>query len=86
MLSMIDCREDLVPVLLGRHIVHVVQQALIDDVVELLRRIELRGGRRIAADDAVDRRGARLVGAGHGLVDPQAAGLVIGIGELFDGR
>jgi hypothetical protein len=62
--------QELVPAFLERDIVDVIEHALLDQVGELLGGIELGRHRRVAADDAVDRHRARLVGAGDGGVDP----------------
>ena len=66
--------------------VDVIDEALRDDVVELLAGVELHGGRRIAADDAVDRGGARILADGDGGVDPLAARRIECIGEHLDRR
>nr|GFD58732.1 hypothetical protein [Tanacetum cinerariifolium] len=64
--------------------VDVVQQAFLDDVDELARGVELGRGGRLAADDAVEGDGARLVAAGDGGVDPGAAKAAVGLGHLLD--
>jgi hypothetical protein len=74
--------QQLVPVLAARDVVDVVEHVFLDDVEELLGGVELGGGGRIAADDAVDGDGARLVAAGDGAVDPGAAGVAVGLGDL----
>ena len=79
-------RQEVAPLALGRHLIDVVDEPLRDDVVELLAGVELHGGRRIAADDPVDRRGAGILADGDGGIDPFAARRVEGIGEDLDGR
>ncbi|MGF6853154.1 hypothetical protein OKW29_002041 [Paraburkholderia sp. CI3] len=75
-------RENTVPVFFRGDVVDVIQESLVDQIVKLLRRIELGGGGWITADDPVDRGGARLISAGDCVVDPLATGLVVRDGKL----
>ena len=62
------------------------QQALRDEVVELLAGIELHGGGRIAADDAVGAGRARVLADGDGGIDPLAALRFVHLGKDLDRR
>jgi hypothetical protein len=66
MTSTIGCGQHAVPVVAPRDLVDRIEHVFLDDVEELLGGVELGGGGRIAADDAVDGDGARLVAAGDG--------------------
>ena len=57
-------------------LLEVAEQLVGDQLVELFAGVELHGGRRIAADDAVDAGRARVLAAGDRGVDPGAAGRV----------
>jgi hypothetical protein len=77
--------QELVPAVALGDLVDVVQQALVDDVAELLGGIELRGRRRVATGNAVDGDRARLLAQGDGGVDPDAALGLVGLGQRLGG-
>ncbi|MFT3850608.1 MAG: hypothetical protein QM739_18615 [Propionivibrio sp.] len=79
-------RQHRVPVLLAGDGVEIVEHAFVDQIAELLAGVELRGGRRVVADHAVDRRRARLFAAGDRRVDPLAASRRISLREFLDRR
>ena len=83
-----DRVDDLLPAVLRGEGIEIAQQAVLDELVELLAGVELHGVRRVAADDAVDAVGACRVAAaaGHRRVDPLAALRIEGLLELRDGR
>ena len=68
-------RDHALPFLLGRQLIDVAQQVVLDEFVELLAGVELHGCRWRAADGAVDGGGAGVGAAGDRGVDPGAAGL-----------
>ena len=74
-------RQDGVPVLRCLLGVHIREQIVLDQIVELLAGIELHRRWRIAAHGAIDRRGARIGAAGNGGVHPGAARRAVLFGE-----
>mmetsp|Transcript_5758 Transcript_5758/g.22369 ORF Transcript_5758/g.22369 Transcript_5758/m.22369 type:complete len:236 (+) Transcript_5758:2518-3225(+) len=76
--------QELVPAIALGHRVDVVQIALLDDVAELLGGVELRGGRRVAAGNAVDGDRAGLLTQRDGGVHPDAALGLVGLGQGLD--
>jgi hypothetical protein len=77
--------QELVPAVALGDLVDVVQQALVDDVAELLGGVELRGRRRVATGNAIDGDRARLLAQGDGGVDPDAALGLVGLGQRLGG-